>query len=110
MLPELIAGLDAIVPTVYGAWKPGTAPPLPYIAIVDTGRDDMYADDMIYHRDYTYRIEFYFENKDPKVEQTIESFFDAHDFAYDSDGDEYIDTEKMFERIYYLEKGESTHD
>lgn len=106
MLTDLITGLSAIMPTTYGSWGTGNAQPLPYLIVFDTGPDDFYADDAHYLKRGTYRVEFYFEQKDPTVETQIESFFDADEIDWACDGDVYIETDKMFERIYYIEKGE----
>ncbi|KRM73008.1 hypothetical protein [Lacticaseibacillus brantae] len=109
MLPELNKGLSAIMPTVYGQWFPGQAPALPYIVVVDSGRDDQFADNTHYYNVWTYRLEIYFNRKDPITEQKIESFLSANDWSWSDEGDQYIDTEKIFEHIYYVEKGEMTN-
>lgn len=106
LLEDLTKGLGTILPTTLNAWGKGHAPALPYIAIVDTGREDQFADDTRFIKVPTYRIELYYERKDPALEDKIESFFDASEILWSTDGDTAIDTEGMYERIYYVEKGE----
>jgi hypothetical protein len=105
-LQSLVAGIKTFCPVVYGAWKENSAPPLPYVVLIEDGNDDFHADDTRLITIPDYRIELYFDVKTPSLEEKLEIFLTSNGWLWDCDGDEYIDTEKMFMRTYYAQKGE----
>ena len=108
MLETLIMLLkDSGLPVTYGSWGVGSVPSLPYLVVIENERNDDKADNHNYYKIQNFSIELYFERKDPTVEEMIESFFDDKKLSWSTDGDEYIDSEKMYQRIYYLTIGEN---
>lgn len=105
-LQYLMSQLTPILPVVYGAWKQNSAPKLPYAVVLENGEADAFADDTHYYTVKAFDLEVYFDVKNPKLETYIETTLYDAGFVYSCNGDEYIDSEKMFERVYRVEKGE----
>ena len=107
MLSDLISNLNQLgLPVTYGSWKEGQAPDLPYLIVLETSREDLAADDSKYYKVHTYNVEFYFEFKNPDIEDEIEAFFDNHEIPYAISEDTWIESERFFEKIYLIEIGE----
>lgn len=107
MLSDLIKQLKTLgLPVTYGAWMSGQAPTLPYLVVLDTGRDDLYADQSNYFKLQNYDVELYFDKKNPEIEETVESLLADSGFSFAVSEDIYIETERMFEKIYSIEIGE----
>lgn len=106
MLSELIALLKLIgLPVTYGRWSVGHVPKLPYFVVVEQAREDFMADGEHYYKVQNFDIELYFEEKDPILEDKIESFFDKEAIAYDVSEDMWIDSERFFEKVYNVNLG-----
>lgn len=107
MLNNLFAILDQSgLQSTYGKWSPASPPSLPYLVVMESARDDLYADGSHYKKFYNFTIELYFAKKDPLVEEALEGLFDANDISWSVGDDIYIDTDRYFERPYYIEMEE----
>ena len=93
---QLLTTLD--VPVAYGYHsKPQT---LPYMCIIGAGQDQFQADNTYYTKEDHWQIEYYFINKDPNFEATIESLLLDNGYKYTKSEDIYIEDEDVFV-IYY---------
>lgn len=72
----------------------------PYLIYMGNGQNTFKADDTIYHRENTYRVEYYFRKKDEAMEAAIEDNFLADGYIYSKSEDTYIDDEGVYV-IYY---------
>lgn len=103
MLSKLIDDLKELgIKSVYGQWGEGKAPALPYIVIIESYREDTYADDEHFIKGHNYDLELYFEKKDPVNEQKIESFLATKNYSYSVGNDLNVESEKFYEKIYSI--------
>jgi hypothetical protein len=103
MLSDVIKGLKTTgLPVTYGSWQAGQVPALPYLVVRETDPDVVYGDDGHLYTARNYTIEMYFEKKDPPKETKVESFLDAYG-PWSVGEDIYIDTDRMYERDYFLQ-------
>lgn len=87
------------IPVIYTTYK-GEPPRPPFIAYKATGQDRFLADDTIFLKENTYRLEYYFENKDEDLESQIEDILLSNNLIYSKSGDIYIESENI-SLIYY---------
>lgn len=90
------------IPCVYSHFRNDSTVTPPYIAYVGSGQDTFKADNTIYHKNNTYRIEYYFTEKDEAKEELIESTLLANGYIYDKSDDSYIDSEEVFVIYYFV--------
>lgn len=108
MLTELIKELKKNDFNVtYGAWGQGRAPKLPYLVILETEDDSLFADNKRYFKVSSYDVELYFDKKDPNLELKLESFFDDQNIPFLKTSDVYIADDRFFEKVYQIEIGEN---
>lgn len=74
----------------------------PYIVYGGEGSTNFIADEIVYDSDYRYRIEYYFNYKDEKLEKEIEELLNKDEIVWSKSGDIYIDAEKMFVIHYQI--------
>lgn len=100
-LEEVAEILNGVLPdkVVYRAWPVGEAPPLPFICYLADGSDNFAADNTVYLKGTTVRIELYTAAKDLTTESAIESALAAAALVWSRD-DTYIDTERCYLTIY----------
>ena len=72
----------------------------PFIIYMGAGQDTFQADDKHYWKENSYRIEYYFANKDEEKESAIEEALSKAGYIYEKSEDVYIDSEDVFV-IYY---------
>lgn len=105
MLKKLINVLkETKLPVVYGSWKKGQKPTLPYLVVLEDDRDDFFADSTNFYNRYNYLVELVFENKNPEVEKKVELALSP--FSFNASGDLKIEEEGIYEKIYYIELGD----
>ena len=85
-------------PVAYGHHSKPTDPP--YFTLMGAGQDQFQADNTYYTKKDHWQIEFYFEDKDPELEETIEALLLQYGLKYDKSEDIYLDDEDIFV-IYY---------
>lgn len=86
------------LPVAYGRFMEVTDPP--FIIYMGAGQDTFQADDKHYWKENSYRIEYYFANKDEEKESAIEEALSEAGYIYEKSEDVYIDSEDVFV-IYY---------
>ena len=90
------------IPCVYSHFRKDATVTPPYIAYVGAGQDTFKADDTIYHKRNTYRIEYYFTEKDESKEETIESTLLSNGYIYEKSDDTWIESEGVFVIYYFV--------
>ena len=88
------------IPCVYSHFKDGNQPAPPYIAYIGAGQNQFAADNIPYHRQNVFQVEFYFTAKDPSLEDSIEEQLITDGWWYEKSEDVYIEDERVFV-IYY---------
>lgn len=73
---------------------------LPYFCIMGIGQDQFEADNTYYTKQDRWQIEYYFINKDPVFENSIEELLLNNGYKYSKSEDVYIEGEDVFV-IYY---------
>ena len=102
-LARLLKSIDGFADkVVYRAWQEGKAPPLPFICYLETGSDNIAADNIAYAKIKRVDIELYTDFKSPDTEALIETALDSAGMYWDS-LETYIDDEKMYQKIYEIE-------
>lgn len=87
-------------PVAYRVFPEGDAPPLPFVVYYENGERNFPADGENYYNVKQITVELYTEQKDSAAEKKVEN---AIDFAVWEKTEEYIDSEKCFQIVYYLE-------
>lgn len=72
----------------------------PYLVYTGRGSRNFEADNMVYHKDYRYTIEYYFRVKDERMEEKIEQRLDEWGLVRTKSDDSIIEGEDIFV-IYY---------
>lgn len=85
----------------YYAYAPKLTKP-PYLIYMGAGQDTFEADNTLYHRENTYRVEYYFAEKNEAAETAIEDALLADGYNYSKSEDIYIEDEGVFAIYYYL--------
>ena len=73
-----------------------------YLIYYARGADKYIADDSVYHSEYKYPIEYYFNIKSRENEQEIESILNKNEVVWEKSEDIYIDSEDMYLIKYYI--------
>ncbi|ALX50467.1 hypothetical protein [Lentibacillus amyloliquefaciens] len=71
----------------------------PYITYLTALSNNFHADDSVYQKVDTVQIELYTDKKDLQAENTVEQLLNENNLSYEVT-ENYIDTERMFQRIY----------
>lgn len=87
----------------YYQWPEGAAPPLPWVAYLDTGSDNFSADGTVYYQATTWRAELYTLKKDPGAERRLENVLTSAGLFWRKLPTAWIDSERMFEIPYEFE-------
>lgn len=74
----------------------------PFLVYMGNGQNQFDADDTIFWKENDYRVEYYFTEKDPSMEETIETALLANGFRYTKSEDTWIDSEGVFLIYYYV--------
>ena len=86
------------LPCAYSHFKTSQTPP--YIVYIGSGQDDLNADNTHYWRRNTYRVEYYFTEKNEQNETAIEDALLASGYVYEKSEDVFVEDEGVFV-IYY---------
>lgn len=73
-----------------------------YIAYFETGKNRMLADDKVYLHESSFAVELYTKTKDPTLEESLISAFEDAELVWSGGETTYIDSEKMYQTIFYL--------
>lgn len=96
ILTDSQSGLS--IPVAYGRFK--EPPGLPYVVYLGDGQDQFSADNTYIYKANSYRLEYYFKDKDESIEEAIEKLLLDNGLQYRKSEDIYISSEDVFE-IYY---------
>lgn len=72
----------------------------PFIAYMSTGQNSFLADNTIYTKENTYRLEYYFKRKNEELEDKLENMLLSLGYIYTKSEDVYINEEDVTV-IYY---------
>lgn len=86
------------LPCVYSHFKKAQSPP--YITYIGTGQNAEPADNTLYWRENTYQVEYYFTEKNPVLEESIENTLLGNGYIFSKSEDVYIESEGVFV-VYY---------
>ncbi|MDA1690235.1 MULTISPECIES: hypothetical protein [Bacillus] len=96
---ELMKILEATgYPVAYSHFAKSVNPP--FICFLVDGSPNMAADNKIYQKINDINIELYTTKKDLKAEEALENILDKHEIPYSSGSDVFIQSEKVFQKIY----------
>lgn len=90
------------IPVTYYAWPEGKAPPLPWVAIVESGSDNFSADGIAYAEIKNVSVELYTEGKAPETEALVQTALTAAGIFWDKQ-ETYIEEERCFLQTYEIE-------
>ena len=90
------------LPATYHHWQPGHVPPLPYLVYLVDEQRYFAADNVVYQKIASVRLELYSDRKNFAAEEQIERIFEEDEIVYDK-YEEYIESEKLFEQVYEFE-------
>ena len=90
------------IPCAYSAFKGDTSIEPPYIVYLGYGQDTFKADNTIYHKQNTYRIEYYFTEKNEANEDDIENALLSNGYIYEKSEDVDIETEGVYVIYYFI--------
>lgn len=93
---ELLKQLN--IPVAYHHFIEATAPP--YIAYYRSETNNFYADNKVYQKVDTYRIELYTMQKDITLEAQLEELLENMELPYEVIAESYIENEKVYQVIY----------
>lgn len=86
------------IPIIYKSFK--KHPTIPFIAYFGTGQDVFLADDTFYESRNTFRLEYYFKDKNIELESKLEKVLLDMGYLYSKSTDNLIDKENI-NVIYY---------
>lgn len=93
--------LDKIgIPTAYQAFK--SEQTLPYILFMQTGSDNISADNIVYFKENRYVIELYSEDKNFEFEETLEDLLTEYEIYWEKSEDIRLEDEKITQVNYYI--------
>ena len=89
------------IPIAYHHFVKPTSPP--FITYFRISSNNFTADDKVYKKVNTYRIELYTKQKDIVTENLLENIFDENEIIYEIVSESYIDSEKIYQVIYEIQ-------
>ena len=95
-LYEILKELN--IPVAYHHFIKATTPP--YITYYRSSSNNFYADNKVYEKNNTYRIELYTTQKSVELETQLEEGLDSTDTPYEIVSESYIESEKVYQVIY----------
>lgn len=76
--------------------------PIPCMVYIEEGRSNVLADDRVWHKFKSYRIELYTLKKSPETELILENALDESEIIYEMDDIGFIHSEELHEVVYYI--------
>ncbi|NOW08052.1 hypothetical protein [Clostridium beijerinckii] len=76
------------------------APEPPFMTYIYGPSAHMYADNKVYKEIYNIQIELYTKIKDLQAEKKLEDLFNSNEIPYSSEGEVFIETENIYQKIY----------
>lgn len=92
------------LPVTHYQWHINQVPELPYIVFLIPNTDSEKADDGTWCEVAQIQVELYTKkDRDFSLERKVKAILDEHELSYDTEA-QYLDTEEMFETIFYIEE------
>lgn len=88
------------IPVAYDHFNTATAPP--FLAFRRESTSNFGADNKVYKKINNYYVELYTEYKNPALEESLESIFNANNIFYEVQSEDYIESEQMYEVVYVI--------
>ena len=88
-------------PFAYDHFAEGEAPDPPFICFLSPGSENFAADDVVYMEFSNLSIELYTDEKDPKLEDSVEAVLNSHEIFWNK-SEVWIETEKLYEVLYQM--------
>ena len=89
------------IPFAYDHFAEGESPDPPFICLLFAGSDDFAADDVGYMEFSSLSIELYTDEKDPKLEDSVEAVLNSNEIFWNK-SEVWIETEKLYEVLYQM--------
>lgn len=83
----------------YYAFPEGETPELPYIVYLETGGNNVCADNTVIYRQISVDIELYTALKDPQMEKTVENALSTAELIWTKNED-YLDSDRCYMITY----------
>ena len=98
LIETILTELD--IPYAYFQFKtkPGS---IPYIAYFESDKLRFLADDKVYHFEPHFAVELYSINKDFETEARLIALFDKYEVPWSGGESAYIESEHMFQTVFY---------
>lgn len=93
---------DTRLPFAYDHFAEGEAVDPPFLCYLLPGSHNFAADGKVYHKVSIVHLELYTDEKNPSLEQTVETVLDASEVFYDKT-EVWIGSEKLYEVLYTFE-------
>ncbi len=97
-LYELLQEMN--IPIAYHHFIKATT--LPYIVYYRSETNNFYADNKVYQKIDTYKIELYSIQKDISLESQLESLLNDSELPYEVVSEGYIESEKVYQVVYEI--------
>ena len=99
---EVMAMLSELtIPYAYDHFCEGEAPEPPFICFLFPGSDNFSADNIVYAAFNELHIELYTDEKDPELEESVESILSEHELFWQKT-EVWIESEKLYEVLYRM--------
>ena len=96
---EMIAEME--VPFAYDHFSEGESPDPPFICFLFPSSDNFSADNIVYAGFKILHIELYTDEKNPELEEKVESVLTAHELYWEKT-EVWIESEKMYDVLYAM--------
>lgn len=93
---------DTGLPFAYDHFAEGEAVDPPFICYLLPGSHNFAADGKVYHKVSIVHLELYTDEKNPSLEQAVETVLDSGEVFYDKT-EVWIGSEKLYEVLYTFE-------
>lgn len=93
---------DTGVPFAYDHFAEGEAVDPPFLCYLLPGSHNFAADGKVYHKVSIVHLELYTDEKNPSLEQAVETVLDSGEVFYDKT-EVWIGSEKLYEVLYTFE-------
>ncbi|MBQ9000311.1 MAG: hypothetical protein IJ087_00460 [Eggerthellaceae bacterium] len=88
------------MPVVYHHWPDGSRPRFPCVRYVETGRNDLVADNVNYFKRTAYEATLVSERKDDAAEAAVERALAEAGVAYSKGETVYVEAERLYQVAY----------
>ena len=101
-MTDILETIESVgIPCAYGVFKEPVEPP--FMIYMGEGQESFIADNTMYVRGNTYRVEYYFTKKSKDTEAKIEQALLDGGYLYAKSEDIYLDDEDLFAIYYYTQ-------